>query len=1267
MIITQKFTDKDLRCTIDATYRIDETQCVDGLLTLATLTEQELKRAHDVAYQLVEGVRAERLGQGGLDAFLYEYDLSTEEGIALMCIAEAMLRIPDTDTVNKLIADKISSANWERHLGDSQSLFVNTATWALMLTGKVVIEPNRQKKAVKHTFKRLIKRSGEPIIRTAVAQAMRILGRQFVMGRTIKEAVKRAESTEQQGYRYSYDMLGEAARTEEDAERYFQAYQQALEVIAQHNQAKSPIEAADISVKLSALHPRYHYSQRDRVLKELTAKVLQLAQQASQANISLTIDAEETERLDLSLDIIERVFTDPSLKDWQGFGLAVQAYQKRAMPVINWLIELAKQQGRRIMVRLVKGAYWDTEIKLAQVEGLENYPVFTRKTNTDVSYLACVRKLLAAHDTIYPRFATHNAYSVAAVLAMLPNSGRDRHDFEFQCLHGMGQTLYNQIIVETGFNLPCRIYAPVGNHKDLLPYLVRRLLENGANSSFVNRIVDANMPIESIIEDPVEKVISLKNKAHAKIPLPKHLYGLERVNSQGFDFSSRVAINALSQRLQQSVEQLTYQARPTVDDPDARVHPMINPSTGDVLGQVYHASNHAVEQSLKQASKSAIIWGQLTLAQRAEKLLVVADLLQQHHDDLMSLLILEAGKTVFDAEAEIREAIDFCRYYAQQATLLDSAQSAYGVIVCISPWNFPLAIFLGQISAALVTGNSVIAKPAEQTSLIADYTMHLLHQAGIPKNVVQLLPGEGARIGAQLTQDERVNGVMFTGSTETAQLINQSLAQRPGNIPLIAETGGQNAMIVDSSALIEQVVDDVIISAFGSAGQRCSALRVLFVQADIADDMITMLRGAMAELSVGDPKCLAHDVGPVIDEAARQQLIQHTDYLKQVGQLIYQVSNIPQQGMFFAPCAYEIKTLDVLKREVFGPILHIIRYPASSLDTIIQDINATGYGLTLGIHSRIESTIKSIYQQACVGNIYVNRNMIGAVVGVQPFGGEGLSGTGPKAGGPHYLARLRMDKHQLAQLQASTISTSEKSNGVSPSFMRAHKAYRQARFQTLQEHATILLVACQKLHGDHHELIKLSYDVLTQQQLDDILSRVKTVLQQTINQYDQALILPGPTGEMNQLSLHPRGVILIVSSQLSTFACNLVQLITALVIGNSVIMKVNKEAISFWQLVCKQFSLAGLEADRYQVVSSAQSLGTLLNMPQLSAVMVDTIDAVFTQTIKQQLAQREGAIIPLVFPRKDEHYIQQISCERTLTINTTASGGNAALLSLQAD
>ena len=1027
MIFADEVFSRDrLRARIGARYRADETACVKALIKQARFGATADKRVARTARKLVSGVREKRVRAGGIDAFLHEYGLSNREGIVLMCLAEALLRIPDAKTANRLIRDKIGAADWKRHLGHSDSLLVNASTWGLILTGRVVRLDSEEERDVFGLLGRLVARSGEPVIRQSINGALGILSRQYVMGRTISDALDRAAAAEKAGYTHSYDMLGEAALTAADAGRYFDAYAEAIAAIGARAHAGDPVAAPSVSVKLSALHPRYQFGQWGRVVAELAERLLVLCQAARDAGIGLTVDAEEADRLEPSLEIFERVSAAPALAGWDGLGLAVQAYQKRAGAVIDWLEQLARGHRRRVMVRLVKGAYWDTEIKRAQQAGLAGYPVFTRKVATDVSFIACARKLLARPGAFFPQFATHNAQTVAVIIELAGREG----EFEFQRLHGMGEALYEQLAGAGAEGYRCRVYAPVGSHEDLLPYLVRRLLENGANTSFVNRIVDDAAPIEDIIEDPVAAAAGLAVKPHPMIPLPADLFRPERRNSAGVDLTDVAALEPLAEGIGQALKK-RRRAAPVIGGAEVKgkARPVLDPADRRrTVGTVIDAGARDIGAALKAASAAAPEWDRTPAQARAAILEKAADLLEDNRAALIALLVREGGKTLADSLAEVREAVDFCRYYAVRAGA-DFAMpvelkgptgednrlglAGRGVFACISPWNFPLAIFCGQVTAALAAGNAVIAKPAEQTPLIARYAVGLLHQAGVPGDVLHLLPGPGEAVGARLIADPRIGGVAFTGSTETARAINQALAARPGAIvPLIAETGGQNAMIVDSSALGEQVVADVISSAFLGAGQRCSSLRVLFVQQDIVAGIVEMLTGAMAELVIGDPGLIRTDIGPVIDEGARAALEAHGERMARDGELLYrcELGKETRFGSFFAPRLYRIERTDVLEREVFGPILHLIPWRTGRLDAVIAAINGTGYGLTLGIHSRIDGFVDTIRSRVRVGNIYVNRDMVGAVVGVQPFGGEGLSGTGPKAGGPHYLHRFATER-----------------------------------------------------------------------------------------------------------------------------------------------------------------------------------------------------------------------------------------------------------------
>ena len=1014
-----------LRQAIDDAWLRDETEHVRFLLDQVDLSEDQCRSVRQRGIELVQGVRKRHRDAGLMEAFMAEYDLSSEEGIVLMCLAEALLRIPDTETAEKLISDKLSEADWEAHLGKSHSVFVNAGTWGLMLTGRLKSVPGVARRSIGNTLGRIANKSSEPVVRAAIRQAMRIMGHQYVMGRTIDKALDRSRRKENRRFRHSFDMLGEAAMTMADAKRYRQGYRDAIPKIAGNQTSEDVFSAPSVSVKLSALHPRYEYTERERLMEELVPVVLELAVLARQHGIALTIDAEEIDRLMISLDVFAAVLRSRELDGWNGFGIVIQTYQKSAWAVLDWLAELARTSGHRIPVRMVKGAYWDAEIKHGQVEGLDSYPVFTRKVNTDLSYIACAGRVLEMRDAFYPQFATHNAHTVAVIAEM----AGDNTEFEYQRLHGMSQSLYEEVLDSEDLNAHCRVYAPVGNHKDLLPYLVRRLLENGSNTSFVNRIVDEKLPPEEVVDDPIAKVRALTEIPHPHIPLPIDLYGENRRNSRGFNFCQESVQRGLAEAMETAVDQ-PGRARSlgSAAANGTRNGKIVSPSdTTRVVGEVTWADPEQSEKAISAAIQAQEDWDRRGGAERADILDRVADALEDNREELMALCSREAGKSLFDGIAEVREAADFCRYYAEQARkhfadahILPGPTGEHnelrlhgrGVFVCISPWNFPLAIFTGQIAAALVAGNAVIAKPAEQTPLIATRAVELMYAAGVPQEVLHCLPGDG-ELGAALTGDPRISGVAFTGSTETARIINRTLAGRNGPLAtLIAETGGQNAMIVDSSALPEQVVADAIHSAFYSAGQRCSALRILCLQTDVADHMIEMLAGAMQELSIGDPGRLSTDIGPVIDSGQLDMLQSHARKMDESARLIGRArlpDDLPD-GHWFAPCAYEIDNIDQLDGEVFGPILHVVRYRARDIDKLIDQINATGYGLTFGVHSRIDRVQQHLTGRIHAGNRYVNRNMTGAVVGVQPFGGEGLSGTGPKAGGPHYLFRFACER-----------------------------------------------------------------------------------------------------------------------------------------------------------------------------------------------------------------------------------------------------------------
>ncbi|KQY00061.1 transcriptional regulator [Massilia sp. Root133] len=1182
-----------LRAAITAAYRRDEATAVEWLLAQGACANAD---AYMLAHRLVSAVREKRTRSSGVDALMHEFSLSSEEGVALMCLAEALLRIPDTETADRLIADKISKGDWKKHLGESPSLFVNAATWGLLVTGKLV--SSSSEKGLGAALTRMIAKGGEPLIRKGVDLAMRMLGNQFVTGQTIAEALKNSIENENRGYRYSYDMLGEAALTESDADNYYASYEAAIHAIGKASNGRGIKDGPGISIKLSALHPRYSRAQYARVMGELLPRVRNLVLLAKEYNIGINIDAEEADRLEISLDMLEALAFDPSLAGFEGIGLVVQAYQKRCPFVIDFVVDLARRSGRKFMVRLVKGAYWDAEIKRAQVDGLPGYPVYTRKIYTDVSYLACARKLLAATDVIYAQFATHNAHSLSVIYTWA--KADNVTNYEFQCLHGMGETLYDQVVGKENLGKACRIYAPVGSHETLLAYLVRRLLENGANSSFVNQIVDESVPIDTLLADPFEAARAAHCLPHSRIPLPLTLFPDGRRNSAGLDLANEHVLAELAADLGTPRH---YVAAPVVDGPVAAAGKLniVNPAqSADIVGQVTEATTADVDTALQAAVHAAPGWEGVGNAGRADIIARVGDLFEQYRGELMALAVREAGKSLPNAIAEVREAVDFLRYYAAEIRNAPEAR-ALGPVTCISPWNFPLAIFTGQVAAALAAGNVVLAKPAEQTPLIAHRAVQLFHEAGVPKGALQLLPGRGETVGAALTADARVKGVIFTGSTEVAQLINRTLAARAAqegaDIPLIAETGGQNALVVDSSALPEQVVQDVLSSAFDSAGQRCSALRVLFLQEDIADKTIKMLKGAMQELRVGVPDRLSTDIGPVIDKEAQQNLLGHIERMKATAKQHFSLvlpDVLLSQGTFVPPTMLEIGSMSELKREVFGPVLHIVRWRRSELGKVVDTINATGYGLTLGVHSRIDETIEFITTRAHVGNIYVNRNIVGAVVGVQPFGGEGKSGTGPKAGGPLYLKRLQKDAAPL-------LRHARRSNNALDG---------------------LLAWACANGHGD---IANLAHGYM-----ETTLDGVR-------------IDLPGPTGERNQLDFVPRGTVLCAPNGTASL---LNQLAAAFATGNRAL--VLTETLPALPIAVKE---------HVRFITAQELDGSDFAMALVEQVLAGDLQA--------RLATRPGAIVGIVDTRLGEPVaLWRLVAERALCVNTTAAGGNASLMTL---
>jgi RHH-type proline utilization regulon transcriptional repressor/proline dehydrogenase/delta 1-pyrroline-5-carboxylate dehydrogenase len=1251
-------TESSTRQKIRDFYRIDENLAVEHILPDAEVNMRARSRAWDRARKMVLQIRDDQEGSGVVEALLNEYSLSSAEGVVLMCLAEALLRVPDKRTQDRLISDKLSKGQWSSHLGNSESLFVNASSWGLLLTGGLVNYANQRNKF--GFLKKTLGKVGEPVIRKAMNIAMKVMGKQFVMGETIEDAVQRAEEKERKGYVYSYDMLGEGARTQKDADDYFNAYAQAIKVIGKAAKGKGPRKSPGISVKLSAIHPRYEFTHRERVMAEIPPKLKELCLLAKEYDIGLTVDAEESERLDISLDIIEQVFSDPDLADWDGFGLAVQSYQKRAMYVIDWLRELTEKVGRKLMVRLVKGAYWDTEIKNAQKDGLEHFPVFTRKSSTDVSYHACANRLLDYRDTIYPQFATHNAYTAAVIVEL---AGNDKEGFEFQCLHGMGDSLYDQIVSLE--SIQCRIYAPVGEHEDLLAYLVRRLLENGANSSFVNAIVDVSRPVESLLEDPVEKTQRLKFKYNEQIQKPINLYGAERDNSKGIDVTDINHITPLKAAIDTWFEEnlLTEEQVPEGS------HAVRNPANLDeIIGYHNFDTQKQMADKLTIAHNTFTTWSKTPMTERANLLRRTADILERHIDELIALCIKEAGKVTSDGVDEVREAVDFCRYYAARAEELaeDDRLAPRGVVLCISPWNFPLAIFLGQVAAAIVTGNTVIAKPAEQTSLIALRALQLMEYVGLPAGVVQSVIAAGPDVGKVLLPDERIKAVMFTGSTVTGNVIANALAQRGGEqVPLIAETGGQNCMVVDSTALPEQVVDDVIASGFQSAGQRCSALRVLFLQEEIADSVTEMLIGALHELSVGDPAYLATDIGPVIDQKALDNLQAHAEDMQQNGTLLYECKIPANNGTFFAPKLYQIADISVLKREVFGPCVHIVRFKANELEKTVEKINATGFGLTMGIHTRIDARAMELVKLSRAGNVYVNRNMIGAVVGVQPFGGRGLSGTGPKAGGPNYLTRLMLEKstpRAITELMPNTdkaLESNEEAKQQAAIFMKnAHTTENDWRLTDLNT----------RLSSVRQLLATIAKVDIVEELADDLNSTLAAARSQLISiekRLKKPKLLPGPTGESNVLYLEPRGVLVCFADKDVTFEYWILSIVTALATGNVVISVVSElfyaEAIEFRE----QFIATGAPEGVFQV-AKLHHLEALLAEESLAGVVIDS-ESDRSSYMVQMLAKRTGAILPVITAEYYDHLIQRLLTEKTVSIDTTASGGNTSLMTLVED
>lgn len=1219
-------------------WRLDEAKAVIELLFEAKQDPLTTKKVQNLATQIAQNLRDRKSSKGKagiVQGLLQEFSLSSSEGIALMCLAEALLRIPDKKTRDLLIKDKINQGNWKNHIGQSHLMFVNAATWGLIITDKLIATPDRT--TLSSMLTQLIGKFGKGMIRKSVDIAMRIMGQQFVTGETIQEALLNSQPLQDQGFRYSYDMLGEAALTTDDAERYFKDYINAINHIGKSVNNQGIYRSSGISIKLSALHPRYQRTQIERIHNELYPKLLELVELAKKYDIGINIDAEESERLEISLALLERLCFEPSLKGWNGIGFVIQAYQKRCYYLVDYIIDLAKRSQHRLMIRLVKGAYWDSEIKKSQVEGMTDFPVFTRKVYTDLSYLACAKKLLNAEKEVFPQFATHNAQTLSAIYYMAKPETYHNEQYEFQCLHGMGEPLYEQVVgkeIEGQLGIPCRIYAPVGSHETLLAYLVRRLLENGANSSFVNRIADKTISIEEIVSNPFDEVEEiarkegLLGKSHQLIKSPSFLYGQDRKNSKGYDLNNDSVLNSLSSQVSHLKENIWYgmplmanhseQQQPSNKDIVVR-----NPADHkDIVGYLREATLTDVENALTFTHSATNLWANIAIDERANLLISASNLLEENIEYFMVLLAKESGKTYLNGIAEVREAVDFLRYYASQAkTTKTDLKSPLGTILCISPWNFPLAIFLGQISAALVAGNTVIAKPAEQTPLVATEAIKLLWQAGIPQDVIQLLPGQGEIIGAALSKDERINGIMFTGSTEVAKILQKTISSRVTHvgqsIPLIAETGGQNALIVDSSALTEQVVLDVVSSAFDSAGQRCSALRILCIQEDCYDNVFNMLKGATKQLNVGNPIYLSTDIGPVIDIESKNNILNHIEKMKSKGYSTYQYSinesdtiQSDKNSTFVLPTIIELPNLNELTREIFGPVLHVIKYKYGELDLLLDSINKKGYGLTMGIHTRIDETINQVIAKAHVGNLYINRNIVGAVVGVQPFGGEGLSGTGPKAGGPLYLHKLTANStDNILRNPFGVIQNVTQDLNTQPKQLEFYQ-WIQKNFQKIS--LNIIRDAA---------YINKSYE------------------------------LPGPTGESNSYYVLPRNMILAMATNLLD---QIHQIHTILSIGSQACVLENTP-----------FSLQIYE-------KLPENLKTNIKIyKELKDVHCDAVihhgDHNSLLKLQADCAQKLSNIVTIVHLKEGETSIPLTNLvhERAVSINTTAAGGNTSLMMLE--
>ncbi|BAC24580.1 putA [Wigglesworthia glossinidia endosymbiont of Glossina brevipalpis] len=1226
-----------LRFNTTNAWSTPEKEIVPKLLELSKCEEETEKKIHELSKYLAKGLREKSKKYNReqmVQDLLREFPLSSKEGIALMCLAEALLRIPDVNTRNSLIKDKIKNKDWKSHFGSNKGLFINSAVWGLCITNNLI--KRHKEKNLSSYLNKVIQKIGEPIVGKAINVAMKLMGKQFVVGENIQQALKNTNILEKKGFSYSYDMLGEAALTEEDAQKYMTSYENAIHCIGKSSLGKGIYKGPGISIKLSAIHPRYSRNKYEKVMSELYPRLRSLTLLARHYDIGMNIDAEEANRLEISIDLLDKLCCEPSLFGWSGIGFVVQAYQKRCMYVIEELIDIAKRTKRRLMVRLVKGAYWDSEIKNAQIEGIEDYPVFTRKAYTDISYLACAKKLLSESNHIYPQFATHNAHTVSSIYHF---AGENYYSgqYEFQCLHGMGEQLYEKVVgnaIDKKLDRPCRIYAPVGTHKTLLAYLVRRILENGANNSFINRISDNNVSIEKLVLSPIKESISISKKenveigtSHPNIPLPKNLYGNNRENSHGFNFSNENVLAKLSSDLLKNSDKF-WKVTPIIHSKldKGSISKIINPANKkDIIGECQSSTLKDVESALESSVKGIELWSSKEPLERSKILYDISNKIEKNTNIFINLLVRESGKTFPNAVSEIREAVDFLRYYSNQIKPFNNkTHIPLGCVLCISPWNFPLAIFLGQISAALASGNAVIAKPAEQTPIVAYEAIKLMIDSGIPSESLQFLPGSGKIIGNSLSKDHRIHGVMFTGSTQVARLLQLNLSDRLSKgrpVPLIAETGGLNAMIVDSSALTEQVVSDIIVSAFDSAGQRCSALRLLCIQEDVSEKTLNMIKGAIDSYTVGNPEYFSTDIGPVIDKNAKINIDQHILNMKKSNHSVWQseMSYDTKQdlGNFVLPTLIELDDIDQIKEEVFGPVLHIVKFKYEEMNNIFEKINSSGYGLTIGIHSRIEENIEKVTTSTKVGNYYVNRNIVGAVVGVQPFGGEGLSGTGPKAGGPLYLYRLLSDRKEKNIL--SSLEELDKNKKVD-----------LTRCEKIQESCVSLI-----------EWISVNYP--------DLEKYCNYFISQS--QSGSSRVLQGPTGEKNTYLLLPRERILCLSNDENDL---LIQLAAVTSIGGKAILSHNP-------ITQKIFSILP-----QSVLKNVILIPNWKREDSMFDIVLFHGDELQLKEVLEILSKKRGPVINVHSHKNGDKkiFLEKLLIERTISLNTTAAGGNTTLLSM---